>query len=228
MARKLWHDSFAADFGRKNCFFVSNHAQYPVLSMFGITDQNSFSGERNNGLSRCCGMICPLHSTQRAYRITWLSSVAFYHSEPQQNPLSTFFNTIYDRMGSRSKERPRGITGRLVLMESLPYCGCTSQVCFPDTKKVSTEILLKLHDVDLSSCALNHSQTYEQYSPKCSKSVAIHISKWRSFFAISKSPTGSELCFGLEELEATYKIDRGKKKRGQKRKKIGYMFLACS
>lgn len=142
MARKLWHDSFAADFGRKDCFFISNHAQYPVLSMSGITDQNSFSGERNNGLSCCCGMICPLHSTQRAYRITWLSSVAFYHSEPQQNPLSTFFNTIYDRMGSRSKERPRGITGRLVLMESLPYCGCMSQVCFPDTD--STEILLKL------------------------------------------------------------------------------------
>lgn len=210
--------------GGKIVFFVSNHAQYPVLSMFGITDQNSCSGERNNGLSCCCGMICPLHSTQRAYRITWLSSVAFYHSEPQQNPLSTFFNTIYDRMGSRSKERPRGITGRLVLMESLPYCGCMSQVCFPDTKKVSTEILLKLHDVDLLSCALNHSQTYEQYSPKCSKSVAIHISKWRSCFAISKSPTGSELCFGLEELEATYKIDRGKKKRPKKKKDRLHVF----
>lgn len=190
--------------------------------MSGITDQKSFSGERNNGLSCCCGMICPLHSTQRAYRITCLSSVAFYHSEPQQNPLSTFFNTIYDRMGSRSKERPRGITGRLVLMESLPYCGCMSQVCFPDTD--STEILLKLHDVDLSSCALNHSQTYEQYSPKCSKSVAIHISKWRSFFAISKSPTGSELCFGLEELEATYKIDRGQKKRPKKKKERIHVF----
>lgn len=123
MEWKLWLDSFAAGFGGEMGFCFKILLSNP-FSICGIVNQNSLSrvGGKTMGFSCGCGMICPACWTQRADKTTWLSCVASYHSELLRNPLSTFYDTIYDRMRNRGERRLRGSAVGWIVMESLPYC----------------------------------------------------------------------------------------------------------
>ncbi len=129
MEWKLWHEPLAVGFRGENGILFQNLAWQPTA------DQNSFSewGKRQWASLCCYGMICPARWAQRADNTTWLSCVAFYHSELRGNPLSTFCNTIYDQMEKGSERRVMvGYVQTDWFWQKVSCtglnCGCTSQV----------------------------------------------------------------------------------------------------
>lgn len=116
MESNIWHDSFAASFSRKKGYFISKSC---LINQCGSVELlisiHCARGKKRQFAFLVSVAWSVLHVEPK--ELIRPHASAFYHIELLGNPLSSFYDTIYDRMWG--KLRVRGQTVGLILTESL-------------------------------------------------------------------------------------------------------------